>query len=106
MSLMSRVFVINAGLIVVPTLALALSPATVSSELLVHEVVVLTVGLPLVLVLNFLLIRRSLDPLERLRRSCSAWISCGREPHSAARRRPRSDRAGRSLQRDARAAGG
>jgi two-component system sensor histidine kinase UhpB len=66
MSLMWRVFVINAGLMVVATLALALSPATVSSELLVHEVVVLTVGLALVLVLNFLLIRRSLDPLERL----------------------------------------
>ena len=60
MSLVWRVFVINGGLIVVATLALAFSRATVSSELLVHEVVVLAVGLALVLVLNFLLIRRSL----------------------------------------------
>ncbi len=66
MSLIWRVFVINAALVVAATLALAISPATVSSELLVREIVVLAVGVLLVLVLNFALIRRSLRPLERL----------------------------------------
>jgi two-component system sensor histidine kinase UhpB len=65
-SLYWRVFIINAGLLIGATAVLALSPATVSSELLIREVVVLAVGVVLVLVFNFLLVRRSLDPLERL----------------------------------------
>jgi len=65
-SLYWRIFAINAALLVAAALALALSPATVSSDLLVREVVVLGCGLALVLVLNFLLVRRTLDPLERL----------------------------------------
>ena len=66
MSLYWRVFIINAALVVAATAALAFSPATVSSKLLLHEVIVLVVGMALVLILNFLLVRRSLDPLERL----------------------------------------
>ena len=66
MSLYWRIFIINAVLLTVATLALALSPATVSSDLLLHEVVVLTFGLVLVLVLNLVLVRRTLDPLARL----------------------------------------
>jgi len=66
MSLYWRVFIINAVLVGGATAALALSPATVSSELQVREVAVLGVGLGLVLVLNFLLVRRSLVPLQRL----------------------------------------
>jgi len=66
MSLYWRIFAINAVLLVGATLTLALSPATVSSDLLVREVVVLAFGLVLVLVLNFVLVRRTLDPLERL----------------------------------------
>jgi two-component system sensor histidine kinase UhpB len=65
-SLYWRIFVINAVLLVAATLTLALSPATVSSDLLVREVVVLGLGLILVLTLNFVLVRRTLDPLERL----------------------------------------
>jgi two-component system sensor histidine kinase UhpB len=65
-SLFWRIFTINAALLVAAALTLAVSPATVSSQLLVREVIVLTSGLALVLVLNFLLIRRTLDPLERL----------------------------------------
>jgi two-component system, NarL family, sensor histidine kinase UhpB len=65
-SLYWRIFAINAALLVAAALALALSPATVSSDLLVREVVVLGCGIALVLVLNFLLVRRTLDPLERL----------------------------------------
>ena len=66
MSLYWRIFIINAVLLTVATLALALTPATVSSDLLWHEVVVLTFGLILVLVLNLVLVRRTLDPLARL----------------------------------------
>jgi two-component system sensor histidine kinase UhpB len=66
MSLYWRIFAINAVLLVAAALTLAISPATVSSELLVREVLVLGFGLALVLVLNFLLVRRTLDPLERL----------------------------------------
>jgi two-component system sensor histidine kinase UhpB len=65
-SLYWRIFAINAVLLISATLVLALSPATVSSELLLREVLVLTLGLTLVLVLNFVLVRRTLDPLERL----------------------------------------
>jgi two-component system sensor histidine kinase UhpB len=65
-SLFWRIFVINAALFVAAALTLAISPATVSSQLLLREVLVLAGGLVLVLVLNFLLIRRTLDPLERL----------------------------------------
>jgi two-component system sensor histidine kinase UhpB len=65
-SLYWRIFAINAVLLIAATLTLALSPATVSSDLLVREVLVLTFGLLLVLILNFVLVRRTLDPLERL----------------------------------------
>jgi two-component system sensor histidine kinase UhpB len=66
MSLYWRIFAINAALLVAAALTLALSPATVSSELLVREVLVLGLGVVLVLVLNFVLVRRTLDPLKRL----------------------------------------
>lgn len=66
MSLYWRIFAINAGLLVAAALTLALSPATVSSDLLTREVLVLGFGVVLVLVLNFVLVRRTLDPLDRL----------------------------------------
>jgi two-component system sensor histidine kinase UhpB len=66
MSLYWRVFAINACLLIAATLALAVSPATVSSDLLLREVLVLAFGVVLVLVLNFALVRRTLDPLRRL----------------------------------------
>jgi two-component system sensor histidine kinase UhpB len=67
-SLFWRVCVINAALLVAATLALALSPATVSSELLLREAVVLVIGLTSVLTLNLVLVRRTLEPVERLSR--------------------------------------
>lgn len=66
MSLYWRVFVINAVLVGGATAALAISPATVSSQLQARELVVLVIGLTLVLVLNFVLVRRTLVPIERL----------------------------------------
>lgn len=66
LSLYWRIFAINAALLVAATLTLALSPATVSSDLPTREVVVLAAGVALVLVLNLVLLRRTLDPLKRL----------------------------------------
>ena len=47
-------------------MALAVSPATVSFPLAVTEAIVLSVGLVVLLVVNFLLLRRAMRPLERL----------------------------------------
>jgi two-component system, NarL family, sensor histidine kinase UhpB len=63
-----RVSVINAVVFLAGILTLALSPATVSSPLLPTEVVVLALGLVAVLVMNALLLRVGLAPLERLAR--------------------------------------
>jgi two-component system sensor histidine kinase UhpB len=61
-----RVCLINGLVFVVGTVALALSPATVSTQVLVSEAVVLTFGLAVILALNSLLLRASLLPLDRL----------------------------------------
>jgi two-component system, NarL family, sensor histidine kinase UhpB len=66
MPLYWRVCLINGLVFVLGTTVLALSPATVSARVLVSEAVVLTVGLAIMLVLNALLLRRSLAPLDRL----------------------------------------
>ena len=65
-SLFRRLFVINGLLFLVGTLLLALSPATVSSPLLLTEVPILIVGLALILGANAMLVRRSLSPLDAL----------------------------------------
>jgi two-component system sensor histidine kinase UhpB len=62
-----RVFATNAVVLAVAAAALALSPATVSFPVAVAEAVVLAVGLAVMLVLNFALLRRALSPLEGLR---------------------------------------
>jgi two-component system sensor histidine kinase UhpB len=61
-----RVVLINAVVFVAGTVALALSPATVSARVLGSEAVVLAGGLTVILVTNALLLRRSLAPLDRL----------------------------------------
>jgi two-component system sensor histidine kinase UhpB len=63
-----RVCLINGVVFVVGTAALAISPATVSARVLVSEAVVLTVGLTVIVVVNSLLLRASLAPLDRLAR--------------------------------------
>jgi two-component system sensor histidine kinase UhpB len=62
-----RVCLINGAVFVVGTLALALSPATVSAQVLRSEAIVLGVGLTAILVTNALLLRAVLAPLDRLR---------------------------------------
>ena len=63
-----RVVLTNGLVFVVGTAALALSPATVSSRVLLSEAVVLAVGLTVILTTNALLLRRSLAALDRLTR--------------------------------------
>jgi two-component system, NarL family, sensor histidine kinase UhpB len=66
MSLFWRLFGLNAAIFVAATLALALSPLTISSPVHVTEAVVLVAGLTAILLVNFFLVRFSLVPLERL----------------------------------------
>lgn len=61
-----RLFIINGLLFAIGTLVLALSPATVSSPVLLTEVPVLLIGLVLILAANAALVRASLSPLDEL----------------------------------------
>ena len=61
-----RIFLVNAGVFALGTAALALSPATVSWPIALTEAAVLIAGLAAILVVNLMLVRRSLAPLERL----------------------------------------
>jgi two-component system, NarL family, sensor histidine kinase UhpB len=63
-----RIFAVNAAILVVATIALALSPATVSFPIALAEGIVLTAGLIAILTVNLYLTRRSFEPLERLTR--------------------------------------
>lgn len=63
-----RIFFVNAVILVIATLALAFSPATVSFPIALTEGIVLTLGLIAILVVNLVLVRRSFAPLQRLAR--------------------------------------
>ena len=66
MTLLWRVFAVNAALLVAAVAVLALSPATVSSRINAGELAVLAIGVAGVLVVNLLALRRVFGPLERL----------------------------------------
>jgi two-component system, NarL family, sensor histidine kinase UhpB len=63
-----RIFFVNSGILAAATVALALSPATVSFPIALAEGIVLTLGLIAILLVNLLLVRRSFAPLEHLTR--------------------------------------
>jgi two-component system sensor histidine kinase UhpB len=63
------VSLINGAVFVVGTLALALSPATVSTRVLREEAVVLVIGLAVIVLVNGLLLRSLLRPLDQLRQT-------------------------------------
>ncbi|MEU1392222.1 MULTISPECIES: histidine kinase [unclassified Nonomuraea] len=65
-ALFRRLFVINALVFAAGTFVLALSPATVSSPVLLTEIPVLLIGLALILAANAFLVRASLAPLTSL----------------------------------------
>lgn len=66
MSLFRRVVVINATVLVMAALVLALSPATVSPKVTAQEWAALAAGIGLVIAVNVVLLRRVFGPLERL----------------------------------------
>jgi two-component system, NarL family, sensor histidine kinase UhpB len=65
-SLLWRIFLGNAAVLLVATLALVVSPATVSFPVAATEAVVLASGLAVMLAVNYLLLRRAVGPLQRL----------------------------------------
>src|SRR5688500_10805197 len=65
-SLLWRIFLGNAGVLLVATLALVVSPATVSFPVAATEALVLAVGLAVMLAVNYVLLRRAVGPLQRL----------------------------------------
>jgi two-component system sensor histidine kinase UhpB len=64
--LLWRVFAINAALLVVATLLLALTPVTIHASLALIEGVDLAVALAVMLAANLLLLRHTLAPINRL----------------------------------------
>ncbi|HET7171696.1 MAG TPA: histidine kinase [Gaiellales bacterium] len=64
--LLWRVFTINATLLAVAALLLAVTPVTVHAPIALVEAVDLAVGLTIMLIANFLLLRHTLRPIHRL----------------------------------------
>jgi two-component system, NarL family, sensor histidine kinase UhpB len=64
--LLWRVFAINAALLVIATLLLALTPVTIHASLALVEGIDLAVALAVMLAANLLLLRHTLAPLDRL----------------------------------------
>lgn len=66
--LFRRVFAVNAAVLSVAAVAnvFVLSPGIVSEPVAISELIVLLAGLVLMLVVNFLLLRRAVGPLQRL----------------------------------------
>jgi len=64
--LLWRVFAINAGLLVVATLLLALSPMTIHAPIALVEAVDLVVALVVMLAANLVLLRHTLGPIDKL----------------------------------------
>src|SRR5581483_6654182 len=64
--LLWRVFAINAALLVVATLLLALTPVTIHTPIAVVEAFDLAIALAVMLTANLLLLRHTIGPLDRL----------------------------------------
>ncbi|MEV0705412.1 sensor histidine kinase [Saccharopolyspora sp. NPDC050389] len=68
MSLFWRLFLLNAAVLVAGTALLLLGPATVSTPFFVTEALILAAGLAAMLVVNAIMLRIGLAPLQRLAR--------------------------------------
>jgi two-component system sensor histidine kinase UhpB len=64
--LLWRVFAINAALLTIATVLLALTPVTIHASIAVVEAVDLVVALVVMLAANFLLLRHTLGPIDKL----------------------------------------
>jgi two-component system sensor histidine kinase UhpB len=67
-----KVFLINGTVLCAATLSLVLAPVSVSRQVVVSEVLVLTVGLGIMLLANALVLRSSLAPVDRVIREMKA----------------------------------
>lgn len=68
-SLFWRIFLLNAAVLIAATVLLLLGPVTVSTPVVIQEVVILAVGLSAMLAANAALLRIGLAPLARLTRT-------------------------------------
>jgi two-component system sensor histidine kinase UhpB len=68
LSLLQRAILANAAVLLLAFVLLALSPITISAPIRAGELVILAAGLVAMLVIDLLLIRRALAPLEHLAR--------------------------------------
>jgi two-component system sensor histidine kinase UhpB len=68
-SLFWRIFLLNAAVLVIATVALLLGPVTVSTPVVIREALILIVGLAAMLAANAALLRIGLGPLARLTRT-------------------------------------
>lgn len=68
-SLFWRIFLLNAAVLVIATVALLLGPVTVSTPVVIREVLILVAGLVAMLAANAALLRIGLGPLARLTRT-------------------------------------
>ena len=66
LSIFWRAFTATAAALVLATVLLIVTPVKVSPRIALIEVVVVVAGLGLILVVDFLLLRRAFRPLERL----------------------------------------
>lgn len=67
-SLVWRIFLVNAGILLAASLVLIITPVTVSSPATAREVATIAAGLALMLLLDLVLIRRAFAPLSRFAR--------------------------------------
>lgn len=65
-SLLARIFTVNAAVLVVATLLLIVTPLTVSSSVVLNEVLVVAGGLSVMLAADYVLLRRTLAPLRSM----------------------------------------
>ena len=63
-----RVFAANGAVFAVALALLALAPVTIHASIRLEELVLLLVGLAVMLLVDLLLLRQALSPLERLAR--------------------------------------
>jgi two-component system sensor histidine kinase UhpB len=78
-----RIFAVNALVLVIAALLLALSPVTIHAPIRLYELAILIGGLILVLIADIALVRRTLEPLRRLARLMTVV-----DPMSPGRRAP------------------
>jgi hypothetical protein len=91
LSLFWQVFLIDAAVLVVITVLLAVSPITISAPIKVDQLAVLLAGLVVLLLVTLAILRRTLSPLEELTQTMREIdpLSPGQAAH-----RPRTSRRG------------